>query len=273
MDLYSNRNNQGRPPAYGAPPQGYQQGYGQPQGYAQPGYGGAAVMEMPYEGSLSDPAVIAFTKRVYLYFTGGLLLATMAAIGGVYGTNHLVASGQEKLLMPLLIGTGIANIISYLIILFTRRNHSPFKLGLMVFYAATLGATLAPALAMYVGAGMGSLIAGALGITTVVFFGLTVFTLVTGKDFRSIGGLLIGGVLLMLGLALLSWLVPMGGMMYLAYCGLGIAVSVGYILWMTSRVTREYYMVNDAITPAVVLLTSFVNLFWFILRILSESRR
>lgn len=253
-------------------------GYGQPQGYG--GYQqftqqgeAAAPIDLMYEGSLSDPAVVAFTKRVYGYFTAGLLLATLAAVGGIYGTNHLVAAGQEKLLLPLLIGTGIANLISYLVIIFTRRSHSQFKVGLMGFYAGTLGLTLAPALAFYVGQGMGSVIAGALGITTVIFFGLTVYTLATGKDFRNLGGYLIGGVLLMLGLAVMSWLIPFGGIMTLVYCGLGIAVAVGYILWTTSRVTREFFYTQDAITPAAILLTSFVNLFWWILRIIADTKR
>ncbi|MCC6573267.1 MAG: Bax inhibitor-1/YccA family protein [Planctomycetes bacterium] len=270
---YQNKNFGSPPPTYGAQFNG-RPGYGVQQGYAQSTAGPVDLYgsEQVYDGSLSDPAVIAFTKRVYAYFTGGLLLATMAAIGGVYGTNYLVASGQAKLLMPLAIGAGIANIITYLVILFTRRNHSPFKLGLMVFYAATLGVTLGPILSVYVAQGMASVIAAAFGITTVIFFGLTVFTLVTGKDFRSIGGYLIGGVLLMLGLVLMSIFVPFGSMMTLVFCGLGIAISVGYILWMTSQVTREYFYVQDAITPAVVLLTSFVNLFWYILRILGDRR-
>lgn len=257
----------GRPPHMGG-------AYGQPQGYGyMPGPDGAAEMygEQRYEGALSDPAVIAFAKRVYGYFTGALLTATLACLGGMELTHYLVANGQAGSLRAVSIGTLVVFFVSYLIVVFTRKAHSPLKTALLFVFAGSAGMMIAPTITAFVAAGYTMTVLFALGITTVTFFGLTVYTLTTGKDFRSLGGILTVGLLILLGMILMGIFLPFNGL-HLAISLGGIVLFTGFILYDTSRVTRDYFYAGDAVSAAIQLFYNFFMLFWYLLRLLADRR-
>jgi FtsH-binding integral membrane protein len=274
--MYGNRPNNSYPPQGGQPPQYPQQGayqqypaYGPvagQAGYGQPGYGdeNTLYVDQRYEGDLSDPAVLAFTKKVYLYFASALATATAAALGGSYAVTQLVAAGNTGAVNGIWMGSLAAFFISYLVVVFSRKSHSPLKTALLYVFATAAGGTLAPVLSIYVAAGMGMAIAYAFGLATVIFFGISVFVLTTGKDFRGLGGYLMVGIFAIIGLWLIGMFTNISGLSTLLM-GLGFIVFIGFTFYDTSRVVRDNFYANDAVSPAINLLYDFVMLFRYAL--------
>lgn len=252
-----------------------QQGYAPPQGYTQ-GYEQAGqpidLYNTPYAGDLSDSAVVAFTKRVYAYFSAALATATVACLGGMFAVNHLLAAGQKSAVTTLSIVSLIGFFASYLVVVFMRRNHSPLKVALLFIFAACAGFMTTPLVGAFVNAGMGMTVVAAFAITAVTFFGLTVYTLTTGQDFRSLGGMLLVGVFVLLGAAIMAMFIPGGGAMHTLIAVGGIILFIGFILFDTSMVTRNYFHSNDAVSAAIQLFYDFFALFRYILILLANRR-
>jgi len=259
--------------------QGYQN-YPPAQGYApaQPGYG-ADVYGNGYDpstgyhdGDISQPAVAAFAKRVYTYFASALLTATGASVGGIFLTEHFIATGNIAAFNGMRIGSLVAFFASFIAVVFIRKAQTPLKTGLLYIFAGACGIMIAPMLTFFMEAGMGMSIAFAFGIATVVWGGITVYVHTTGKDFRGIGGYLFAGLILAIGLILLNWFVPFPDMMSRLLMAGILILFVGFTLYDTSRVTRDYYHANDAVGAAMMLFYDFFILFKYILYFLGGSR-
>lgn len=262
-------------PAYGQPyppqPQGAPPAYGPQQGaYYGDSYGNNG--DVAEAGDLSHPAVAAFTRKVYTYFATALATAAAVAFGGTMLSQQWIAQGNTGAVNGLWIGGTIAFFISYLVVVFTRKASSPLKTGLLYVFAGSAGAMMAPLLMAYVGAGMGIAIVLAFGIATVTFFGLTVFTFTTGKDFRSLGGILTVGVLAILGVALMGWIVGFPSFLSGLLMGAGLLLFIGFTLFDASRVVRDYYQRNDAVSAAINLLYDFIMLFRYALYFVGGNR-
>ncbi|MBE7492113.1 MAG: Bax inhibitor-1 family protein [Planctomycetes bacterium] len=272
--MYENRPNQNynysRQPQPAYPPQPYAAPY--PQQGAYYGDGDGQFTQGAEAGDISHPAVAAFARKVYTYFATALAAAMAAAFGTTKLAEQFVAQGNTGAVTTLWIGGLVGFFASYLIVVFTRKSHSPLKTALLYVFAGSAGAMLAPLLMYYVAAGMGMLIVYALGVATVTFFGLTVYTLTTGKDFRSLGGILLAGILVMLGLVLIGLFVGFPGVLTTVIMGLGLLVFIGFTLFDTSRVVRDYYHANDAVSAAINLLYDFIMLFRYALYFLGASR-
>lgn len=272
--MYQNRPNQNY--NYGQPHQAYPQQqpyapYGQPMQGAYHGDGDGQFVEGAEAGDISHPAVAAFTRKVYTYFATALATAAAAAFGTTKLAEQFIAQQNTGALSGLWIGGTITFFVSYLIVVFTRKNHSPLKTALLYVFAGAAGAMLSPLLMAYVSAGMGMVIVLAFGVATITFLGLTVFTLTTGKDFRSLGGMLLIGVLTVLGLAIVNIFMQVS-VLTTILMGLGLLVFIGFTLYDTSRVVRDYYFANDAVSAAINLLYDFVMLFRYALYFLGASR-
>jgi FtsH-binding integral membrane protein len=274
---------QGQPPQ-GHPQYGHQQ-YGQPQ-YGHPHQGQAGVMygdpnaqygdhvlyqDQRYEGDLSDPAVLAFAKKVYAYFGSALLTAAAAAFGGTLYVEHLIATDNPGAVSGLWIGSLVVFFASYLIVVFTRRAQSPLKTGLLYVFAGAAGMTLAPMLAHFVGSGMGMAVVIAFGIASVTFFGASVYVLATNRDFRSLGGMLLIGLLVLIGLILMSFFVTFPSTLSHILMAGGFILFVGFTLYDTSNVTRNHFYRQDAVTAAILLLFNFIMLFRYALYFLGRE--
>ncbi|MDC1142394.1 Bax inhibitor-1 family protein [Planctomycetota bacterium] len=243
---------------------------------------GSGVLENQYGDpalaqDLSNPMVVAFTKKVYAYFASALATATAASYAGVELTGHyvnLAAAGNEAAMgtfNTIRIGSMAAFFISFLAIIFMRNMRSPLRTGLLYVFAGACGMMIAPMLSMLIAGGMGMSIVFAFGITTVVFGGLTVYVLSTGKDFRSLGGILFVGLLVAIGLMLMNIFIDFpSGMSRVIMAGI-LLLFVGYTLYDTSRVTRDYYHRNDAVGAAMMLFYDFFILFKYILYFLASS--
>ena len=273
MDYNRNPNNRGYQ-SYG-PVQGYGQQPGIDAGprMAAGGYDDHVLMDNGYyEGDLANPAVTAFAKKVYAYFASALATATAASVGGVYATEHFIATEDYSSLSTMRLSALAVLFISVLIVVFTRKAHSPLKTGLLYVFAGASGVMIAPMLTFFMQAGMGMSIVFAFGIATTIWGGITVYVLATGKDFRGIGGYLFIGLLVLLGLILLNIFVPFPTPMSRLIMAGVLILFVGFTLYDTSRVTRDYFHANDAVGAALMLFYDFYILFKYIMYFMGGSR-
>ena len=250
--------------------------YGPVPGAQYPAHGYEAEMYdqagVYADGDISNPAVAAFAKRVYLYFASALAVATGASYGGVLATEHFISTNNYQGLQTMSIAALVTFFAAFLVVIFTRKAHSPLKTGLLYVFAGACGVMIAPMLQAFMSVGMGMTIVFAFGITTVVWGGITVYVLSTGKDFRGLGGYLFAGLLLAIGLLLLNIFVPFPDMISRLIMAGILILFVGYTLYDTSRVTRDYYHSNDATGAALMLFYDFFILFKYILYFLGSSR-
>ena len=274
QDPYGNQHNQGYQ-SYGPvenayPPQqaGYDAGPRMAAGYTD-----QMMADGYYEGDLSSPAVASFAEKVYAYFASALAMATAASVGGVYATQQFIANEDMASLGTMRIVSLVAFFGSFLFVVLTRKSNSPLKTGLLYVFSGACGVMIAPMLTYFIASGMGMSIVFAFGIATTIWGGITVYVLATGKDFRGLGGYLFVGILLVLGIILLNIFVPFPTpIARLVMIGI-LILFVGYTLYDTSRVTRDYYHRNDAVGAALMLFYDFFILFQYILYFLGGSRR
>jgi modulator of FtsH protease len=152
-----------------------------------------------------------------------------------------------------------------------RTANSPAGLGVVFAITGLLGFGLGPVLNMYMNMENGDMIImQALGLTGVVFLGLSAYALTTRKDFSFMRGFLVAGLwvaiiasLIVLGAALFGY--PMPGI------SLGISAMVallmaGFILYETGEIVNGGQ--TNYILAAIGLYLSIYNLFVSLLRLL-----
>jgi modulator of FtsH protease len=91
------------------------------------------------------------------------------------------------------------------------------------------------------------------------------------RDFSFLGGFLSMGLWVLIGASLLSFFVG-GASFSLAIASVGVLLFGGYILFDTSRILRDPTN-RDPVGAAIGLYLNFLNMFLFLLRILSSGRR
>ena len=101
-----------------------------------------------------------------------------------------------------------------------------------------------------------------------IFLGLTAYVRITGKNFSYLGGFLwMATIALMLtGFALMFF---GGATAQYIYACVGAVLFSLWILYDTSAVTRQYYQANDVVGAVLNLYLDILNLFLFLLQILS----
>lgn len=111
-------------------------------------------------------------------------------------------------------------------------------------------------------------------LTLAVFGGLTITVFVTKKDFSFLRYGLACLSFLMLGLIVLAIVGPLMGLhlgLGMWFSALGIALAAGYILYNTSNVLH-HYSTDDHVGAALELFADVALLFYYILRLLMQTR-
>ena len=143
--------------------------------------------------------------------------------------------------------------------------------GILAAFAFTgfLGYCLGPLLNSFLSAGMGEVIAFALGGTALVFFCCSAFVLTTSKDMSFLGGMMMAGfVVLLVGMIANIFLhLPA---LQMALSALFILFSAGAILWETSNIIQGGE--TNYIRATVSLYVSLYNIFVSLLSLLGFSR-
>ncbi len=106
-------------------------------------------------------------------------------------------------------------------------------------------------------------------LTALVFGGLTLGVFITGKDFSFLGGFLWIAGFLALGLILCAMI--FGFALGMWFSALMIGLACCYILYDTSNVMHRYHT-DQYVAAALALFASVALLFFYILRLLIQSR-
>ena len=199
----------------------------------------------------------AFISKVY----GLLALSLFFAATGAY----LGLSMSVDMFFPVM----IINFILLLACMFLGRNY-PLNIVLLGSFTWTSGMTIGMSSLQYVRLlGQTDIIPVAVGITGIVFASLSSYALVSKKDFSFLSGYLFVALISMVlfGFVTMLFHIAFNTMIYSA---IGILVFSGYVLYDTSNLLYRYDD-NAYVAATIALYLDILNLFLFILRILSGS--
>jgi len=189
-----------------------------------------------------------------------LLLGMTLAFSSVV-TMTAVATGAPYLgFFPTLIG------FFGLLFLVHRLANSVWGLPAVFLFTGFLGYTLGPLLNVYLNLPNGPALVGqALAMTAGAFVGLSLYALVTRKDFSFLSGFLVAGFFVVLGALLLNYFTDIGGLS-LVISGAVVLLASALILFETSNVIHGGE--TNYIRATVGLYVSIYNLFASLLHLL-----
>lgn len=242
---------------------------------------GGAVLETRLDVS----AALPFLRRVYALFTGGVLLAVAGALVALYAGEPVLldgGAGAPVAVSPIVafglqhwfIMTGVF-FVAFLGAQFARRIRGLNVVALFAYTFVT-GLYVAPsiflaqAMASHGGTLDPSPVRDAFLLTAAAFVGLSGYVFVSRKDFSYLGAALNMGMWVVLGAMFLGFFFH-SAVFQLAIASVGVLLFCGYILFDTSRMMRGR-VGDDAVGAALGLFLDVVNLFLFLLRILSSRR-
>ena len=160
----------------------------------------------------------------------------------------------------------IPTIIGFFGLLFAVHKTTDSGWGLVWTFALTgfMGMSLAPLLGGVLGlANGGALVAQSLGITAVAFFGLSVYTVSTKRDFSFLHGFLVVGAIVILASVVASLFIEFTTLMHQVLAGIVILFGAALILWQTSAVVRGEE--TNYIRATVSIYVGLYNMFTWIL--------
>ncbi|HEY2366167.1 MAG TPA: Bax inhibitor-1/YccA family protein [Polyangiaceae bacterium] len=241
--------------------------------------------DRPLAPARSPSGALAFLRRVYLLFTGGVWFAVVGALVALYaGTPVDVATrGGSVAHVPPVVGFALQHwflmFIGYIAAFFAAsflRRVRGVNIVALFGYAFITGLFIAPS--VFVAQAMASAghtldaspVRDAFLLTAAAFVGLSGYTLVSRRDFSNLGAALTIGLFVLIGASLLGFFVH-AAVFQLAVASMGVLLFAGYILYDTSRIMRTNED-GDAVGAALQLFLDIVNMFLLLLRILSSAR-
>jgi len=221
---------------------------------------------------------LGFIRKVYaLMFTGLLVFfgtvfgliggAVMGVPGITQFTNLLMSLPWWAHFVLLLGGSLLAHAVSMVRVV-----------NIVAFYGFSfLFGCLSVGLVAYAAAIGGPMILlQALGMTVIVFGGLTAYVFISKKDFSFMGGFLTVGLFMLIGAALVAGIASSVFNADISAVSIGLSIVgcllfSGYILYDTSNLMHRY--ATDMVVPAALaLLIDFIIMFRNILYLLAASR-
>lgn len=208
----------------------------------------------------------SFLSQVMMFFG----LAILVSAGGTYvGFRYLV---------PLFLSSPAIMWILFaleLVLVFTSRMWStkkPVNYILFCAFAFITGITLVPLLASIIlEFGGPDLIVKALGATTLMFAGTAVFGWTTGWNLTGLRGFLVTALIGMIIVSIIGIFLPWGSTFEMIFAGFGVILFSGYTMYDFQQM--KVMPQDRPIDAALRLYLDIFNLFIFILRLMSGSRR
>ncbi len=214
-----------------------------------------------YEGAIQE-SVLA-TNRVlrntYLLLSATLLFsALMAGVSMAVGMPYLGP---------------IVTLVGYFGLLFVTYRLRNSAGGIVAVFGLTgfMGLTLGPLLSAYLTAvpNGGELVMTALGVTGLMFLGLSAYVLRTRKDLSSMGSFLMVGMLGLLAVILVGLFVDLSAFQMAISAGV-VLLMAGFILYETSAIIHGGQ--TNYILATVSLYVSLYNVFVNLLMLLGMGR-
>jgi modulator of FtsH protease len=163
------------------------------------------------------------------YMLLSLTLLFSAAMAGVSMAINAPSMGLMSLLVMLGLLYGVHKL-----------KNSAWGILMVFVFTGFMGFTLGPLISFYVASGGPETVMTALGLTGIVFFSLSGYTLVSGKDFSYMSGFLMTGLVVVFGSMLLMLFAGMFGFyvsgLHLALSAAIVLLMSGFILYDTSRI-------------------------------------
>jgi hypothetical protein len=265
----------------------------QQQGYYQDAAQQAIDITM-----VDEEAVNGYMARVFGWMFIGLLVTAVTTVGIIYGidASPIFAQGVETafnlFLFIVIAQLALVWAISGRV---TKMNPGISKF-LFIVYAAMNGLTFGFVAILYayqVFANPLATIGLAFGVTSVSFGIMAVYGLLTKNDLTRFGNLFFMGLIGLIIASFANWFIG-GAMLDLVVIVGGLFLFMGLTAYHTNRIKHHYAQValsqngaqavgasidqealasNLAITGALSLYLAFINMFWFILRIMGRMRR
>jgi modulator of FtsH protease len=241
--------------------------------------------DRPLAPARSQSGALAFLRRVYLLFTGGVWFAVVGALVALYAgsSTDIVTRGGAVAHVPPVVAFAMQHwflmFIGYIAAFFGAsflRRVRGINVVALFGYAFITGLFIAPSIfvaQVMAGAGQtldASPVRDAFLLTAAAFVGLSGYTLVSRRDFSNLGAALTIGLFVLIGASILGIFVH-AAVFQLAVASMGVLLFAGYILYDTSRIMRTSDD-GDAVGAALQLFLDIINMFLLLLRILSSSR-
>ncbi len=143
-------------------------------------------------------------------------------------------------------------------------------LNLFLLYLFTFleGMALSPIIGIYLASGNSTILAEAFSITALTTFGLGIYSWTTKRDFSHIGDYLFFGLILLIVSSLIGIFFH-SSLFALLISAFGVAIFSGYVLYYVQRAKYMADTMPNAIGLTVSLFITVLNLFLYILEILS----
>ncbi len=144
-------------------------------------------------------------------------------------------------------------------------------LNLFLLYLFTLleGISLAPLMSLYLSAGAGAILSEAFLLTAITSLALAVYAWTTKRSFNRLGTYLFFGVILLIVASLVNVFLFHSGPFVLVISILGVGIFSAYVLFYVQRAKYMADTMPNAIGLTVSLFITVLNLFLFILQILT----
>lgn len=205
--------------------------------------------------SLADEAQVSKLFR-NTYSLLGLTMAFSALVAFVSMSMNLPRPGI------------IITLVGFYGLLFAITKFRNSGVGLLLTFALTgfMGYTLGPILNHYLALpNGGQLVSMALGMTAMVFFGLSAYAILTRKDFSFLSGFIMAGFVVLLCAIVASFFVQISG--------LSLAISAGFVLFSSAVILYQTSAIihggeDNYIMATVTLFVSIYNLFLSLLQLL-----
>jgi modulator of FtsH protease len=203
------------------------------------------------------------------------------AQGAVRDTNKMIRNTYMLLAMTMVFSTVTAvismainppfivylgSIIVSFIMLFVinKKQNTAAALPLTFLFTGLMGFGLGPILNSYLALpNGGQIVATALGMTAVTFFGLTGYVMSSRRDFSFMGGFLAAGSIVLIVAMLAMFILPLFGVdvsgMQLAFSAAVVLLMAGFLLYDTSNIINGTY--TNYIMATVGLYLNVYNLF------------
>src|SRR5713101_1378840 len=203
------------------------------------------------EGSLISKVMGLLASSFLFAFIGTLIGMFVLKLN--YGGGYLVVA-----------------IGGFIVLLILNFNINTRGLNLFLLFLFTLleGISLSPLISLYLGAGAGFILAEAFFLTAVSSLALAVYAWITKRNFIRLGGILFMGVILLIVASIISIFFH-STFFVLLISVLGVGIFSAFVLYYVQQAKYLADTMPNALGLTVSLFITILNLFLFILRILS----
>lgn len=208
-----------------------------------------------YQGTVSSGLI----GKVMALLAFSFIFATL---GTLVGTVFLPGMGIGSYFILVLVGFGV---LFALRIFIQRPGLNLFLLYLFTFIE---GLSLGPIVSAYTSSGASNILGEAFVITALTSLGLGLYAWTTKRDFSRLGDYLFFGLILLLVTGLIGIFFH-STLFSLVISFVGVAIFSGYVLYYVQRAKYMEDTLPNAIGLTVSLFITVMNLFLYILEILS----